>query len=934
MRTMLRNQRRSAALMAFAVPVLVMLLIFIQRRIFPFGEESFLRTDLYHQYAPFFSEFRHKLTDGRSLLYSWNVGMGVNFAAIYAYYLASPLNWLIVLCPENYIVEFITLMIVIKTGLCGVTMTRYLQLRAVPGGATVVGTAEKRRSGRGRMLFAADSRNVPEEAEVAERCAERNFYAALFGILYALSGYMAAYSWNIMWLDCILLFPLICLGAERLMGGRDCLLYTVTLGISIFSNYYISIMICLFLIFYVIAQAVLEPKGIKKLLRAAGRFAGCSLIAGGMAGLVLLPEIFALQSTASGDFNFPKTFEAYFSILDMLARHMGNVDCEIGLEHWPNIYCGVIVLQLVLLYAANRRISLREKAVYSVLLLFFLASFSVNVLNYIWHGFHYPNSLPARQSFIYIFLVLCICFRTVEQRAGNTEKDLAISFSLVFFFILFCQKMVEQKHFSFGVYYAAMFFVSLYALIFRLERNGQVKKLWLHRALLLIVSVETLANLAGTSVPTTSRKEYTADNADIRTLRDSVAQEPFARFKKVRRKSKDDGAWLNFPSVSFFSSTADKALSDFMRDLGCEASVNAYSIIGSTPLTDALLNVKYSFFPSESYNPYLKELGRSGNMVLYENPSTFPLGYLVAPDFSENWVRSLENPADVQNDLCALMGVPPVLIEAAGEIRGRDFLFTAATEGEYYAFATNAKIDKLQAELPGDTKSFDNLKRRYFMELGTLYSGDSVTLSRQDEGSTGAPEVKIYRFDYEALRMLRETLGSRELQISEFTDTALRGSVQAEQTSVLLTSIPYDAGWSVTVDGRSVDAERGLDAFLAIRLSPGMHELQLRYLPRGLKEGTLISALALLLLSLLCVYTVRRRKGQQAAEEVNAEEEVKEDTREALYEAEELATESAESEDLVLLDLYEDAERPNGAEISEEERRENEALGRKIYKED
>ncbi|MGP1349290.1 MAG: YfhO family protein [Stomatobaculum sp.] len=885
MRTMLQKQRRSAALTAFAVPVLVILLIFIQRGIFPFGEQSFLRTDLYHQYAPFFSEFRHKLTGGGSLLYSWNVGMGVNFAAIYAYYLASPLNWLIVLCPKNYIIEFITLMIVIKTGLCGLTMTRYLQLRAAPGGATgapTAGTAES--------------------------------YAALFGILYALSGYMAAYSWNIMWLDCILLFPLICLGAERLMAGKDCLLYTVTLGISILSNYYISIMICLFLILYAAAQTVLEPGSLRGLLQAAGRFAGCSLIAGGMAAALLLPEIFALQSTASGAFSFPKTFEAYFSILDMLARHMGNVDCEIGLEHWPNIYCGALVFQLVPLYIANRRISLREKTVYSVLLLFFLASFSVNVLNYIWHGFHYPNSLPARQSFIYIFLVLCICFRAVEQREGNTEKDLVISFFLVFFFILFCQKTVEQKHFGFGVYYAAMLFVSLYALIFWLERKGQVRKLWLRRALLLLVSAETLANLAGTSVLTTSRKEYIADNADIRTLRDSVQQEPFARFKKVRRKSKDDGAWLNFPSVSFFSSTADKALSDFMRDLGCEASVNAYSIVGSTPLTDALLDVKYSFYPSENYNPYLKELGRSGNTVLYENPFTFPLGYLVAPDFSENWVRTLENPADVQNDLCTLMGVAPVLTEAAGETQGGNLIFTAAEEGEYYAFATDARIDKLQAELPGDTRSFENLKRRYFMELGTLYAGESVTLSRQDEGSAGAPEVKIYRFDYEALRALRETLGSRALQISEFTDTGLRGEVRAEQASVLLTSIPYDAGWSVTVDGRSVKAERGLDAFLAVRLSPGTHELQLRYLPRGLKEGVLISALALFLLSLLCV-SAAWRKRTWGIEEADEEAEC--------FESEEFASEELEAaefvpEEPVLLDLYGDKERRERTEKAEE----------------
>lgn len=116
-----------ALLMSFLIPVIVMVLIFIQRGIFPFGEESFLRTDMYHQYAPFFSEFRYKLTHGGSLLYSWDVGMGVNFAALFAYYLASPLNWLILLCPAKYVIEFMTISIVVKIGLCGWSMAYYLR---------------------------------------------------------------------------------------------------------------------------------------------------------------------------------------------------------------------------------------------------------------------------------------------------------------------------------------------------------------------------------------------------------------------------------------------------------------------------------------------------------------------------------------------------------------------------------------------------------------------------------------------------------------------------------------------------------------------------------------------------------------------------------------------------------------------------------------
>ena len=86
------------------------------------------------------------------------------------------------------------------------------------------------------------------------------------------------------------------------------------------------------------------------------RFAFYSLLAGGLAAVVLLPEIYALQVTASGDFDFPKTFSSYFSIFDMIARHIGNVGTEIGLDHWPNIYCGVAVLMFFLLYLGSRRL--------------------------------------------------------------------------------------------------------------------------------------------------------------------------------------------------------------------------------------------------------------------------------------------------------------------------------------------------------------------------------------------------------------------------------------------------------------------------------------------------------------------------------------------------------------------------------------------------
>ena len=56
-------------------------------------------------------------------------------------------------------------------------------------------------------------------------------------MFYAFSGFMAAYNYNIMWLDCIWVLPLILLGLERLVKEGRWGLYCLTLAFSIFTNY-------------------------------------------------------------------------------------------------------------------------------------------------------------------------------------------------------------------------------------------------------------------------------------------------------------------------------------------------------------------------------------------------------------------------------------------------------------------------------------------------------------------------------------------------------------------------------------------------------------------------------------------------------------------------------------------------------------------------
>ena len=210
MRQFVKEHNRLCEAAAFFIPFLICVCICIADGVYPFGENCILNMDMYHQYCPFFTEFMDKLKNGGSMQYSWKLGLGSDFVSLYAYYLSSPLNFLLVFCPKNFVIEFMTLMILLKIGLCGLFFFKFLKYHY-------------RMVGRdGRMH---DNLVLP---------------ALVFSTAYALSGFVAAYSWDIMWMDSVALFPLIIVGLERLVQEKKPGRYFVTLALSIFSNYYIS----------------------------------------------------------------------------------------------------------------------------------------------------------------------------------------------------------------------------------------------------------------------------------------------------------------------------------------------------------------------------------------------------------------------------------------------------------------------------------------------------------------------------------------------------------------------------------------------------------------------------------------------------------------------------------------------------------------------
>ncbi len=850
-----QNLHKMTMLLAFLVPSGIMLVLFVINRIYPFGDRSFLFSDMYHQYMPFFSELLHKVRGGENLSFSFNVGIGSNFLALFVYYLASPFHIFSLLVPESHLMEFMSYLIVIKVGLAGLTAYIYLRRRF----------GIQRRKALGK--------DAPVERRAV--CAGE-WGALLFSCFYALSGFMAAYNYNIMWVDCVVLLPLIVMGLERLVQEGRWGMYCITLALSIFTNFYLSIMICIFLVLYFILLLVTETDRLreKNRLRSMAYFGIFSLLAGGMAAMLLIPEVCAILQTDFGDMDFPEKVESYFSVLDMLARHCVCVYTERGLDHWPNIYCGSAVLMLVPMYLFNKKISIREKFCRMVLTGFLLLSFGTNILDFIWHGLNYPDSLPARQSFIYIFLVLTMCYDGWCLVREAEEQHILYGYLCAVGFFLFCEKFVSHEDFEFGVKILTLGFVSLYGVLLWLYRT---RTAWnVHKALavaaLVTVIVECTANTYVTSIGTVSRSAYLGQQEDYRSLYELTKEqeESFYRLEKFTRKTKNDGTLTGYPTASVFSSTMNSYVMDMYRLLGMRHSKVYYGFDGATALTSAMLNVRYMFGESEKYENGLYTLmAQSGDIYLYRCSAVLPFGYVAPPDY-ELTDAYKDNGIRVQNQLVTDLGIrKPLFIRARSSQSGDDVVLTAEEGGYYYAILTasgTSKVDYVGGST--ETEKFNDLKNGSILYLGYLEKDQAITLTNGDEKDiTKKISASIYRMDEEVLKEALEILSARHMEDVVWKSDYIAGNIALEEAGRLILSVPYEDGWTVYVNGEETEGTLFGGCLMAFDLEPGEYAFEMKYVPKGSGAGMAVSGISIALFAAALFVRKRKDRSQDGGRE-------------------------------------------------------------------
>ena len=901
-------------LVAGAIALGIFCLGYVFLGVYPVGSKSILMVDLHHQYAPLLSELRYMLTEGKlDVSYNFHIGMGSSFAPAYAYYLASPLNLLLVLFEERHITEAILVITLVKFTAAAAAFTAMVQYLT----------------------------------------RRRNASAVTVGVLYALSGVMLAYSWNIMWLDTIVLLPLVVMAAEHMLKTGKITPYALLLGLALFVNYYLGFMLCVFLVFYWLVWALRKKRTLKETFVGGVRFAAGSLWGAGFAACLLIPVALALgrTSAAGGEIG---DFRTNFQIFDLFGRMFYGAVPTIRSGNLPNLYCGVAAVILLPIYFGQKQIHLRRRLCYGGLLAILLLSCTLTRWDLVWHGLHAPNDLPYRFSFLTIFVVLLLAAYTLSQIQHITRRQVGISLAASAGYLVLWEKLAALNTGSNAqkvspdskMLYINLMLLAVYALVLLVAAAKKAPRRAAARLMLLVVCAELLFGTTRSLRLLNENEYFTAqphyiDNTKHLVINDALRraeylarnEKAFLRMEYLAADANDgrttcvDTALHHYSGLTTFASSNPYCTTVMMGELGYAINgVNSYLYHHYVAPIDSLLGLRYvvrsDYLPDHPYLKYLESVSatdpdtnRLVEYHIYRNTMALPIG-MAANAALEKYEGKPYDPFGTQQALfTALTGLKQPIYKqmelrdnTGGSLYDSSFItngsyttYSATVEqkGQYYAYvdcraADNITVEKFDTDQSQMANWGVTTYEPYILDLGVMTPGQKVSVSLSTSG-TVTGNVYVMKLDENAFAAYRKALDEGGMTVTSQTGHSLKGSFKlAEGKKTLFFSLPYDEGWQVTIDGKPVEifsVDHGEDrvekedgtieyvpnedgAFLGVKIPAGMklgeHDIEIVYVTPGGKAGAMITGGSLLLLVVpLLLWLLRRRKQKQ--QDVGAE---------------------------------------------------------------
>lgn len=861
--------------LAWLLPAAVFLLVMLHGRILPFGNYSMLRGDGFTQIYAFLCELHQKIHDGDSLFFSWNMGLGTNFYANWAYYLASPTNWLLMLLPMEYLEVGCIALLLGKLALCSVTMTFYLM-------HTYTINVE---------LF-------------------RRQLALLGGISYGLCNGVLCYSFLCNWVDAYWLLPLVLWALEKLLRFGEWKPYYLTLLLVIISNFYIAYSVCLFTVLWFCVQA-----DWKKLKRQFMTFTGTSLLSALSAGIVLVPVINTL-AVKTNYVNTEKNIWKVDSIWNLLNGLLPFGALDMGGQETAtyNIYCGCMIAMAASFWLIFSKEPACKRLKFTVLLLFMGFSLSAHFMSLLWHGGMFPRGFNNRYSFAFSFLLIYLGCRGILALTDTTYMRIILWSLLsigIFIGIILCSASLQMP----VAYVSAMMIGAVFMILSVLLKRKSISKRVYVWIILAVGLLESLCSAYHSyNLPyemTRNHPIYAALKALYEKQEDSDNRQALSSLDY-----RNAGTLFNKKIVSIFSTLTPETVVAFYEKLGLlyMESGSVYAYRGSTPYTDLLMNVDYALTAdtslyggarrkSESYDDGASGIAES---VDYEeayhtmiSENSVGYGFMVEDNLSEVCLDD-ENAFHIQNTFFKAMGDEGTLFEdvplqnmehSEGLLKvfnienneisyantcavsedgkpitlsddrthiekeytivkngSLDVSFEVCEDMDLYLFLRDRESSAFYVFLDEELIN-QGVPRQYsgMIHVGEVKKSQVIHIQAINNSSKLMSSLYIYAaaFHQEVFDEFKNRLAEEAFVLEEMNGSGIAGSITAKQDGLCYMSVPDDGGFTAYVDGQRTEHKLLADCMVCIPLAAGEHRIELRYCPPGFWPGLVLSLLGI-----------------------------------------------------------------------------------------
>lgn len=831
------KRRGMFLILSFLIPLVAMAAVFALNDIYLGSDRMILASDGYSQYSNFHASFNNMLQGKQSIFYTWYGSLGLNYWSFSAYYLNGLFTPLVLFFNNSAMADALYVITLIKFGFMGVSF----------------------------WIFAVNTFKKMGP-----------WYQLAFSVAYALMSYAVAYSEVIMWLDTFVYLPLIILGIHRVMDERKPMLLFVSYLVLFLSNFYMAFIVGLFSFMYFWLRLFTDKERYKGSIFS---YLFTSLLAGGASMLTILPTVFDLSNNGEGLDALDTLLTKDTGGWDLIVKNMVAVYDTSKYGSAPFIYIGLVPLLFAVFYFLTKKIPMKNKVLYGLLLLVLVASVYIDPLNLLWHGLHAPNMFLFRFSFLFSFVIILLGgygFERFEKEDINQLVNIVLGVGAVFIAaILLSNKKRYDYITDFSLYLTIGFLVIILVLLFLKEKKGIFQKVVPLLFLALMVSeavfnADAMIQGIGSEwgYPTESAFDYDERSKDIQTLVDKTneANDGFFRLENLDRLTLNDSFRFGYSGVSMFSSIRNRHSSAYLNNLGYRSLGSNLNIKyeNNTLLMDSLLGVKYNLSMQDVQKFGYKKIDEAGDYTLYENQYALPLGILTDDEIFEteaikSQVGLFNYLSEEEEEMTKVIEPRQVKTENITETQsGNEVVYTGNS-------LTEPKVITWEVYVPAGQQAYLSMypsSFSYMEDCGVEVSVNGVSrtnplistgqyhdLGYYKEGTTvkvkvsftGTRVVKLFRpdvllIDTQKFEQAVEKINEKGIDIDASGRTAT-AEVDLEKEQVLFTTIPYDSGWKAYIDGKEVEMPNLNKAFLTLEIPKGKHTIEFVFLPQGFKLG-------------------------------------------------------------------------------------------------